>query len=290
MEWKRIVVGIDFSPESDIALSQALAVARKTGAELLMLHAATVVELDADPETRELFARRQAEDHERLGALRERHSGAGAVISHALIDGAPARALVNAADDTGAALVVVGTHGRTGVRRFLLGSVAEKVVRRCHADVLVARPGAHRGFRRILVPTDFSRPSERALEIALGLADDGAEIDVVHYWQLPAPISSHYIPMGVQGDAFGRISRELEDAARKRGAEVVARHRTARVGIDLDIARGTPASSIVDRAGGYDLIAIGRRGMSTLERWLVGSVTDKVVRHAPCSVLVSHGE
>lgn len=288
MDWKRIVVGVDFSPESDLALTQGLAIARKTGAELLMLHALSVIEVDADPESKELFAEQQKRDREQLGELRERHSGGGVVISHALVDGEPAAALVEAAGEVEASLVVVGTHGRTGIRRFLLGSVAEKVVRRCEADVLVARPGARRGFRRILVATDFSGPAERALETAVALADDGAEIDLVHFWQLPVPITSHYLPMTTQTDAFGRLSRELEDAAHKRGAELLERHRNDRVGIDLDIQRGPAASSIVDRAGGYDLIAVGRRGMSTLERWLVGSVTDKVVRHAPCSVLVSH--
>jgi nucleotide-binding universal stress UspA family protein len=289
MDWKRIVVGVDFSPESEIAVEQALAVARRTGAELLMLHASEVVELDADPESREMFAVEQRDSRERLAELRERHAGAGAVISHALVEGKPAAAIADAADEIGAALVVVGTHGRTGFRRFLLGSVAERVVKRCEADVLVARSSARPGvYRRILVATDFSDPAKRALQIAVAIADDGAEIDLVHFWQLPVPITSHYTPLAGRSEVTQRVAREFEAAARERAEHQAERFRDDRVGIDVAVSPGPAAMGIVDRAAGYDLVALGRRGMSGFERFLVGSVADKVVRHAPCSVLVSH--
>lgn len=289
MDIKRIVVGIDFSEESELALRHAIAMARGTGSEVLMLHASTIVETTGDlvNEYRELLVEFQSDARDRLTELRERYQGQGVTVSHAVVDGTPAKAIPEAAGEVEASITAVGTHGRTGLRRLLLGSVAEKVVRRSENDVLVVRPGRQPGrYRRILVPTDFSQPAEDALAMAVELAEPGAEIDLVHYWQLPVAITSHYMPLSAQAASIQRLAGEIEAAAGARAAELLERHRNDDVAIDLDVAQGPPAPSIVSRAAGYDLIAMGRRGLSGFRRWLVGSVTEAVVRHAPCSVLI----
>ena len=289
MDVKRIIVGIDFSPESELALQHAISMARTAGAEVLMLHASTVAEFTGDlvHEYREVLDELWKESHDRLVELRERYSGQGPVLSHVIVDGPAHKAVAEAAAEVAGSVIAIGTHGRTGFRRLLLGSVAEKVIRRSDNTVLVVRPGRRPGsYRRILVPTDFSRPAEDALAMALTLAESGAEIDLVHYWQLPVAIASHYIPLAARAPAIERLSGEFEAAATARGAELIERYRDDRVAIDLDVVQGPPAPGIVSRAAGYDLIAMGRRGLSGFSRWLVGSVTEATVRHAPCSVLV----
>ena len=186
----RISVGVDFSRESEIAIEHALAIARRSGAEVVLLHALPLIEPTlADSiatKYRKILIARQKEIRERLTEVLERHRGSGVAISHNLVDGPPAKVLAEAADELDSGLVVVGTHGRSGFNRFLLGSVAEKVVRSARSNVLVTRPSRRPGvYRRVLVPTDFSPAAERALEVAIGVAGDGAEVDVVHTGTFP---------------------------------------------------------------------------------------------------------
>lgn len=289
MELERIVVGIDFSPESELALEHAVALSRKTGAEILMLHARDVIELDDHPDAGNLAAREQELARERLAELRENHRGVE--LSHALVDGPAAEAITAATASIGASITAVGTHGRTGIRRFLLGSVAEKVVRRSTNHVLVVRPGQRPGrYRRILVATDFSDNAEKALSSAIALAEPDAEIELAHFWQMPNAIASTYVPIAGRTDAYRRLAASLEATARAKGEALIERFRDSPVSIELLIAEGLPAPGVISNAAGLDLIAMGRRGLTGLSRWLIGSVTEAVVRHAPCSVLVARGE
>src|SRR5262249_25411100 len=107
--------------------------------------------------------------------------------------GLPDEVIADVAADLGAELTVVGTHGRTGFKRFFLGSVAERLIKRTQATALVVRGAApdttaapaDGGYRRVLVATDFSDAAFAALEAAIALAAPRTPIDVVHAWQYP---------------------------------------------------------------------------------------------------------
>ncbi len=301
MEIRKIAVGIDFSAESEVALRRAMDVSRHTGAEIVMVHTGVVHEpIDelAGPAPQQLEAYEQLlaeslrEDRGRIEALRERYAGQGVQLSHLVVNGFPDTALVETAKGLGAQMLVIGTHGRTGLRRFLLGSVAERVVRLASMPVLVARPGGRPagGFHRILVPIDFSASSEGAIEAAFQLAWPDAAIDLLHCWSLPPTADAYQLPSSVRDAAVGPLVTSIEQEARDRGARVLEKYRARWPSLSFDVVNGSPAHCIVERAAGYDLIVTGSHGRRGVRRFLLGSVAEVTVRHAPCSVLVVHGD
>jgi nucleotide-binding universal stress UspA family protein len=188
MPTRKILVGTDFSNEAGIALEQAVAIGRRHGAEIVLVNACSIPDQPGENDTGigakfERQMRQHMQDsRDRLEELRARHNSASAPLSHAVIDGFPDTAVANLASEISADLVVVGTHGRTGFRRFLLGSVAERVVRLSETNVLVARARREdsSSYRHVLVPTDFSATAERALAVAIDLVDEDGVIDLFH--------------------------------------------------------------------------------------------------------------
>jgi nucleotide-binding universal stress UspA family protein len=301
---KRILVGTDFSSESDVALAHAVRIARRLEAQLLLAHAGTVLEPTAAalaPESaalaeyQRIIAEHDVENRTRLQALVAEVRAQGLKAEEHLIDGFADTALRDAAEKLDADLVVIGTHGRTGLKRLLLGSVAERVVRLCRRHVLVARPGglesgvpgssAKGGYRRVLVPTDFTPLAERALELALGLVEPGGQVELFHAWYLP--LTSTMVPGRAGEAAIEPVRVSIEEGARDKAQALMDRHPGAR--IELTIANESPSRAIAERAeAGHDLIVMGGHGHRGLRRWILGSVAEATVRHAPCSVLVVH--
>lgn len=294
-----IVVGIDFSSEAEIAAHQALGVARHLGAELVLVHVRATVELPVvtkkgrgeerplQERWRERDARELAAVREELAGLRERLSGQGAPVSQLLVEDYPDDGLCAAASQLKARLTVVGTHGRTGLRWLEMGSVAQHVVRQCETDVLVARRGSSGAYQRILVATDFSASAERALDGAIALAAPGASIDVVHHLATRWPSGGNFA-------ASELLSRDVDlmvEFAREQGAELLARKQVPGLELLFHVSTERPVPGVVHwlEAHPSDLAALGSHGRRGIRRFLLGSVAEAVVRHAPCSVLVAHG-
>lgn len=299
---KRILVGTDFSPQSHVALAHALRIARRLDATLLLAHAGTVIEPTAAalaPESavlveyQKIVAEHEVENRTRLGELVREVQAQGVRAEERLIDGFADTALRDAAEALDADLVVIGTHGRTGLKRLLLGSVAERVVRLCRRHVLVARevgladdaPG--RSYRRILVPTDFGPLAERAFEIALSLVEPTGEIELFHSWHLP--LSSTMVPGRASEAAIEPVRISIEEGAHEKAQALIARHPASSARVTVTVFNEPPSRAISERADqGHDLIVMGGHGHRGLSRWILGSVAEATVRHAPCSVLVVH--
>ena len=297
----RIAVGIDFSPESELAARQAVDIARHSGGEVVLVHVAGTVELPApgprsDPSLqaameayRATISRSVARARHQLEELRERLSGQGPVISQVLAEGFPDSGLCSAAREMAADLILVGTHGRTGLRWFFLGSVAQEVVRASTTDVLVARreQAARGGYRRILVAMDFSPPSERALDRALELAAPGAAVDVVHFYHLPAIVGMDGMAYG-----FGPLEASLADDLQAEGEKLLAaRRRSSGPILRFHVMHTAAIPGVVHWLEGqpFDLAALGSHGRRGFRRAILGSVAETVVRRAPCSVLIARG-
>jgi nucleotide-binding universal stress UspA family protein len=145
-DWKRICCPIDFSDASRAAMEVAADLARRFGAELVLLHAYPVPgytfpdgSVMASPKMMQELAE-QAERHlEEWRAAAERLVGAPRVSAEKAI-GEPAAEIVSFAKARAVDLVAMGTHGRTGLEHALMGSIAERVVRRAHCPVLTVRP------------------------------------------------------------------------------------------------------------------------------------------------------
>lgn len=188
------------------------------------------------------------------------------------------------ADEHDVDLIVMGTHGRRGANRLLMGSVAEEVVREASCPVLTVRAGERvapgQAVRRILVPLDFSDLSERALKHAHELAlTYGARIDLLHVVEeiaLPAAYGMEPINVVIP-EVVESSERAMAEMARKEiGYEHVVVHALA----------GYAVSTILDFAdeNDIDLMVIATHGRTGLDRLLMGSVAEKVVRRAPCPV------
>lgn len=299
MSKRRIAVGIDFSEYSNVALEQATWLARTIGAELLLVHVGApplpgTVSLLPSVEVWEAIVDQQdAEQAVRAKSLAKRVESLGVPATHHFVEGDPAEELANVTEKEETELIVVGTHGLTGVQLFLLGSAAQGVLRRASCNVLVARHSEHwdNGPRRILVATDFSDNAEEALRAAIEIAPDDAKIDVIHCWQVPIPVAPP-VAHGTSSMSLATLATDLEAYAEKRGRELLEKHATNRLHLNFAAVAGSAAASILDYAtrepGRYDLIVTGTHGRRGFRRFFLGSVAEKVVRHAPCSVLVVH--
>jgi nucleotide-binding universal stress UspA family protein len=290
---RTILVGTDFSPASDVACLQALGVARRCGARMVIAHAAAIPDKpegvpDSMRSTAEFYLgalrERLATDRDQLDDLGERLSGQGVEVSHVLVDGFADEGLPTAAHDLGADLIVTGAHGRRGLGRLLLGSTAERVVRVATVPVLVARGSADAatgGFHRIIVATDFSEAAERGLDLALEVAAPDATVELVHFWQIPSLSRAHATD---EVDAtIADIRADMEEHGNRRGAESLASRDTSRAKVHYQLREGDTRDGIVDLAkvSGADLVVIGGHGHRGLRRFLLGSVADSTVRHAP---------
>jgi nucleotide-binding universal stress UspA family protein len=145
-EWKRICCPVDFSDASRAAMEVACDLARRFGAELVLLHAYPIPgytfpdgSVVASPTMMQELAEQAQKHLEEWRQEAERLVGAPRVTAEKAV-GEPAAEILRAARESGADLVVVGTHGRTGLEHALMGSIAERVVRRAHCPVLTVRP------------------------------------------------------------------------------------------------------------------------------------------------------
>jgi nucleotide-binding universal stress UspA family protein len=211
---------------------------------------------------------------------------AGVVADVRLREGHVAREVLRDADSSGADLIVIGTHGRSGFERLALGSVTEKVLHTAKCPVLAVPPGdqhpADRPFRTMLCPTDFSEAGDAAVAYARFIARFGrtASLLLLNVIEWPFGHTSG-------DDAVTGLRLSLEADARDQ------LHRLAQLepdsGLDVQTlsASGNPSREILEvaRARLADLIVMGVAGRGAIDLALLGSTTHKVVRHAPCPVL-----
>ncbi len=302
MAINKILVGTDFSPEAEAALEQGLNIARHADAELVLLHACSIPQpghpdvpdsMKGAAERFEQMMRETLDENRRqLEDLRESHAGQGVELSHMVIDAFPDTGVANAARELEADLVIIGTHGRTGLRRLLLGSVAERVVRLTESNVMVARKGktGAGGYNRILVPTDFSNTAERALETALELVAPGGVIELVNFWQLPATATGYWGPTASAGSVVEPLRKELSETSVALGNGLLDRYRKQHDKIVFEANEQAPVTGIQQKIedSNFDLVVMGSHGRRGLRRLLLGSVAEATVRYSPISVLVVH--
>jgi nucleotide-binding universal stress UspA family protein len=197
--------------------------------------------------------------------------------------------IVRRAEAWAADLILVGSHGHTGLTRALLGSVAGKVARHAHCEVLVVRPYAGRGI--VLVATDLSDPClpavRRAVEearmrgcklliahaLGTGLIDYGADAAAFSGSSAPGAAST----LDAREQAREMLPGLLQDLAAQLGGAA-----------EPLVLEGSVTASIVRAAEehGADLLVVGTHGRTGIRRLLMGSVAERVLEHAPCSVLV----
>jgi nucleotide-binding universal stress UspA family protein len=189
------------------------------------------------------------------------------------------------AAETGASLMVVATHGRTGLSRWLLGSVSERLLRASPCPVLIARGGSAQSqpsLRRLLVAVDLSEHSRRALQLAAEIARRlSAQLEVLYVWAAPFFDASEHF----DAELFERIR---ESARIELDAFVASAALPDELAVQRSIASGSPSECIGERiqATAPDLLVLGSHGHGGFRRLVLGSVSEATVRYASCAALV----
>jgi nucleotide-binding universal stress UspA family protein len=290
---RRILCPVDFSEFSRRALEYAAALSRLYEAELTVLHVGplgptvsgrertpsqtALAPLDGEPlaeELRSLFG--ETADHRPTPELR-------------VLSGPVVGTILDVAGEVNADLIVLGTHGRTGFERFVLGSVTEKIVRKAPCPVLTvsrraADAPAHALFARVLCGADFSAASGHAVDYALSLAEAArGRVTLLHVVeQLPNGSLSKYPEFDLE-----RYRCSLMKDARAKLEGLVPKHTLDSCDPDTRVACGKPYQEILRtaREERSDLIVLGVHGHGPIDRMLFGSTTQAVVRQAACPVL-----
>lgn len=201
------------------------------------------------------------------------------------VRGRPASAILEYVDEQGIDLVAMGTHGRTGIERYVAGSVTERVVRESDVPVLSVRAtdGHPAGeYDDILVPTDGSECATVAIDHALAIGErTDARIHAVNVVDVGA------LAPNADETVLADVAASLEAAGESATDVVANRAREAGHAVATEVREGTPARDVLRYADGndIDLIAMGTLGRTGLNRFLLGSTTERVIRHAPMPVL-----
>lgn len=288
---EHILVPTDFSEASEAALATALDLARAFGARVTLLHAWSIppfayAEAISWPLTDFQGAAREA-----LDGVLARTSKTYPKIGAVLREGGAWEQIVDVVKTRECDLVVMGTHGRHGLPRVVLGSVAAKVVRLSPVPVVTVaarqaprQAGAAEGaaksksFARILVPTDFSEASERSIAHAVSLARTfQAQLTLVHVWRMPNTGYSEQLEWP---------NEAMERAARKALGDALARTQKLYGDTDAVLREGAEAQQILELVDkrNIDLVVMGTHGRRGISRLVLGSIAEKIVRLSPVPV------
>ncbi len=286
---KQMLFATDFSACADRAMGYALSLAGAWKADLSVV---TVLELypgmDPDYTVNKMYLDHlRAEANRQLVAVQERAKAAGQPITTRIEVGIPSQALQTVAQTIGADLLVVGTHGRTGLDHVLVGSTAERVVRVSPCPVLAVK--ADKGsagevattIKRIVVPVDLSTCSLDALEYAVQFAKPlGAAITILHALE---PVA-YGLDFSL---SHAKEWKEQRDYLEKRLSVLSACVTAHGIQADHVLKPGLPADSIVSYVSqqGFDLMIMGTHGRRGISHVLLGSIAGAMLRHAPCPVL-----
>jgi nucleotide-binding universal stress UspA family protein len=283
----KVLLATDGSKDAWLATNTAIGIAMVTGSDLHVVNvgvvAPTVLKpLDVKPARAEQEARRlldkEVNDIENVG---------GTVARSHLRVGDAAQEIVDLAEELKAGLIAIGSRGRGRIKRALMGSVSDSVVRHAHCPVLVARSKPLIFPARILVATDGSEEATLAAKTAAELAHRTySELHLVSvadayasYYNVHKPGSVENLPRRAQ-DVLDDQVQKIEQS----GEKVAGKH--------VRVSQRHPADEIVRVAEetGADVVVMGSRGLGGIKRALMGSVSDSVVRHAHCPVLVVRKE
>jgi len=293
----RILLATDGSEGARLAADTAATLVASTGSELHVVCVGPglpLYELPDYPARFEETAAAQKREAKRvLDTEVKRLEDAGAAVAEARLetDERPDRAIVRLAEELGAGLLVVGSRGLGGLRGALMGSVSDSAVHHAHCPVMVVRDEPLTFPTRILMATDGSKDARLAADVALDLA---AEFDSELHVTYVEPMPARHIGLArLASDLPPEVIASVEEEAETKLAEQVGEMGERDGEVTRAHARvGSPATEIVALAEELEagLVVVGSRGLGGLRRALMGSVSDSVVRHTHCPVMVVRKE
>jgi nucleotide-binding universal stress UspA family protein len=298
--YSKILVPLDGSKTAEAVLPYARYLAGKLKIPVHLLAVIDVAEMALHSSSeKKWFIDRMVDDGRRLGETYLHQLAAtfpGIAVRYTVEVGHAADAIIEKGASDAAMLIAMATHGRSGLDRYLLGSVAEKVLRGTDNPLLLVRSGAEVpaagvGFTNIVVPLDGSELAESILPMVSGLAKK-FDSEVMLF-------RAYHIPMGIyEGDALtsseahaGMLDRLREEAATYLDSKSAEMRKLEVKKVSTLVDEGFAADEIIDLGSKKPaaLIAMASHGRSGVKRWLLGSVTETVVRHAAGAILVARG-
>ena len=296
---KKILYPTDFSACAQAALAYAIELARRHQAMLHVLHVAPPLGVELVRGTvgallneDDFYGNLRAEAHRRIEAALSPYEAANVLPHPFYTHGqAPGEVILGHVEAEQIDLIVMGAHGWRGLRRMLLGSVTQEVVQRSTCPVLTVREDEGRaeaqpGFNRVLAPVDLSMHSINALACAKELAAlYGASLDLLHV--VDPTVNPAIYQAGLKNRL--RVEADVEKEVNEQLAWLAEDVKGPDVDVRYHIATGHPLQEIIEFATshGSDLIVIASHGMTGQAHFLMGSVTERVVRAVPCPVFIT---
>lgn len=325
--FKKILVAIDTSTLSHLAFEEAVTLAKQTQASMVLLHILSPESQDYAAMSPTLvpyyypiitdqvmdYYRQRWQEHEQQGlemlrSLANQAALAGVTVETIQSVGTPGRLICELAQDLNVDAIVMGRRGHSGLSEFLLGSVSNYVLHHAPCAVLLVQgekiKEAKMMFSKILVALDYSDSSRSVFEQALVLAQaTGAELMLLHvlcsfdndYPNISSFPEINTLPHDLYEEAMQRYAQQWQEFERHNLAIIQAlAHKAEDAGFKVDYTQylGDPATTICSVAKTWqaDLVIVGRRGRKGLSELLLGSVSNYIIHHAGCSVLVVQGE
>lgn len=298
--FERILIPLDGSPRAEVILSLVARILRREDAEILLLRVVDVPAAVGRVSLAEIRTQERDAAQTYIHDVARRFSGSGAKVHGRVAEGSPAEAILDVARSEGATLIAMSTHGRTGLARWALGSVAEKVARASEVPVLLVRSFRRKStgdlepvvpqeipFKRMLFATDGSPTSTAALGPAEKFAQlYGSSVLVLHV-EAPVLPPSAVLP-GMEVALPTPIAPPTPSEQDEVTAKPAARFGQAGLQATRLTTVGEPAGEILDLSinRGMDLIALGTHGRSGLARWALGSVAERVLRSTEVPLLL----
>jgi nucleotide-binding universal stress UspA family protein len=291
---QKVLFTTDFSWSAQQALHHALFIAKQYKAELHLLnviqtHQHDMIEpMELTGGAEKVYTQLSDNAAERLRELVEYEENGVAIFPKAVCGISIVESILGYITEHDIDIVVMATHGRHGVNRWIMGSISEKIVRLAPCSVITIHDektfDSDNPVKKIFVPIDFSEYSKKALRTAIDIAEDyRSELHILHI------VEKMNIP-SVYGIGKGSIEKRIDDVisnVRRETESIINEYGDDSANIKIHIRRGHAARTIISVADEVnpDLLVIATHGVKGIEYLLIGSVTERVVRYVRCPVL-----
>lgn len=285
----RILFPTDGSDGAMVLLDHVLDIAAAHGASLHLLYVADTSRMSNTEVWGEIVDTLEIEGERVVQEAADRATSRNISTVTDVVQGEPYDSIIAYADTNGIDIIVMPTRGRRGLERFLLGSTTERVVRRANVPVLTVRPDDDRPieypYENVLVPTDGSECANLALSVGIDIArTDGAALHlltVISVASLGMDVESRIQTSALEEGAKNLLV-DAEKTAEEAGIDAISR--SVRYGQSIHRV----ILSYVDDHD-IDIVVVGTRGRTGFDRYVLGSVTEYLVRTAPVPVLTVRG-
>jgi len=291
----RVILALDGSEASQRVIEEVLARPWPRGTSFCLMH---VVDPKSTYRVPALIEEEKRGAWTMLRHAAERIGRTGHETISEVLVGSPRRCIADYAKEWKADFIVAGSHGQGALSRLLIGSVAQGIVRAAHCSVEIVRASRYHGAdapaMKILLATDGSASASVAAEsVARGVWPAGTEVRVISVVQLLTPANQMTVGSPTMVYPASLLEEVVtESNTRSQAAVSKARQMLTAAGLKMADGEATPVGdpreAIVEQAKEYgaDLIVLGSHGWRGVDRVLMGSVSEFVAIHAPCSVEV----